>query len=111
MLNWLNRMGEPLFGRLTPDGYALQTSAWASPGQMATRFEVAKAIGSGSAGLFKVDGPQPQERAAFPQLANALYYQAMAKTLGPATVKALDQATSPQEWNSFLLSAPEMMLR
>ena len=111
MLNWLNRMGEPLFGRLTPDGYALQTSAWASPGQMATRFEVAKAIGSGSAGLFKVDGPQPQERAAFPQLANALYYQAMAKTLGPATVKALDQATSPQEWNTFLLSAPEMMLR
>ena len=111
MLNWLSRMGEPLYGRLTPDGYPLGSSAWASPGQMATRFEIAKAIGSGSAGLFKVDGPQGQERAAFPQLANALYYQSMAKTLGPATVQALDQAASPQEWNTFLLSAPEMMLR
>jgi len=111
MLNWLNRMGEPLYGRLTPDGYPMQASAWASPGQMATRFEVAKAIGSGSAGLFKVDGPQPQERAAFPQLSNAVYYQSMARTLAPATLHALDQAVSPQEWNSFLLSAPEMMVR
>jgi uncharacterized protein (DUF1800 family) len=111
MLNWLNRMGEPLYGRLTPDGYPMNSSAWASPGQMATRFEIAKAIGSGSAGLFKVEGPQGQERAAFPQLANALYYQSIAQTLGPATVQALDQATSAQEWNSFLLSAPEMMLR
>jgi hypothetical protein len=78
---------------------------------MATRFEVAKAIGSGSAGLFKTDSPQPQERSAFPQLSNALYYQSIAQTLAPATARALDQAASPQEWNSFLLSAPEMMYR
>jgi uncharacterized protein (DUF1800 family) len=111
MLNWLNRMGEPLYGRVTPDGYALLSSAWDSPGQMATRFEIAKAIGSGSAGLFKTEGPQPQERAAFPQLANALYYQAIAKTLAPATTQALEQASSPQEWNTFLLSSPELMVR
>jgi uncharacterized protein (DUF1800 family) len=111
MLNWLGRMGEPLYGRATPDGYPLIGSAWDSPGQMATRFEIAKAIGSGSAGLFKTDGPQPQERNAFPQLSNALYYQSIARTLAPATAKALDQAASPQEWNSFLLSAPEMMFR
>jgi hypothetical protein len=78
---------------------------------MATRFEVAKAIGSGSAGLFKTEGPPPQERAAFPQLANALYFQSIAKTLTPATIQALDKANSPQEWNTFLLSSPEMMQR
>jgi uncharacterized protein (DUF1800 family) len=111
MLNWINRMGEPLYGRATPDGYALQSTSWASPGQLTTRFEVAKAIGSGSAGLFRTDGPQPQERPAFPQLANALYYQSIVKTLGSATHKALEQATSPQEWNVFLLSSPEMMRR
>ena len=111
MLNWLNRMGEPLYGRVTPDGYPLLGSAWDSAGQMATRFEIARAIGSGSAGLFKTEGPQPQERAAFPQLSNALYFQSIASTLAPATVHALEQANSPQEWNSFLLSAPEMMLR
>jgi uncharacterized protein (DUF1800 family) len=109
MLNWLNRMAEPLYGRQTPDGYPLTESAWASSGQMTTRFEIAKAIGSGSAGLFKTDGPQPQERAAFPQLANALYFQYVQKTLSSSTRQTLDQAGSPQEWNTFLLSSPEMM--
>ena len=111
ILNWLNRMGEPLYGRATPDGYSLQESAWASSGQMTTRFEIAKAIGSGNAGLFKTEGPQPQDRPAFPQLANALYYQAIGKTLSPATKDALDRAGSPQEWNTFLLSSPELMYR
>ncbi|WP_295997233.1 DUF1800 domain-containing protein [Rugamonas sp.] len=111
MLNWLNRMGEPLYGRQTPDGYALTQSAWASPGQMGTRFEIAKAIGSGSAGLFKTDGPQPLEKPAFPQLANALYYQSLQPGLSAATRGALEQAASPQEWNTYLLSSPEMMHR
>ena len=111
MLNWLNRLGEPLYGRATPDGYALQSAAWASPGQLTTRFEVAKAIASGNAGLFRTEGPQAQERPAFPQLANALYYQSIVKTLGPATRQALEQATSQQEWNAFLLSSPELMYR
>ena len=111
ILNWLGRMGEPLYGHQTPDGYALDASSWNSPGQMTTRFEIANAIGSGSAGLFKTEGPQPRERAAFPQLANALYYEAIGKTLGPTTLHALDQAASPQEWNTFLLSSPEFMNR
>jgi hypothetical protein len=100
-----------LYGRATPDGYALQSAAWASPGQLTTRFEVAKAIGSGSAGLFRAEGLQAQDRPAFPQLANALYYQSIRQTLGPATRQALEQATSAQEWNAFLLSSPEMMYR
>jgi hypothetical protein len=104
-------MGEPLYGRQTPDGYPMIEAAWASSGQMTTRFEIAKAIGSGSAGLFKTESPQPQERAAFPQLANALYFQFLQKALSPATRQALDQAASPQEWNTFLLSSPEMMSR
>lgn len=111
MLNWLGRMGEPPYGHQTPDGYPLGASGWASPGQMSTRFEIAKAIGSGSAGLFKTDGPQPQERPAFPLLSNALYYQSIQRTLAPATLRALEQAASPQEWNTFLLASPEMMHR
>lgn len=111
ILHWLNRMGEPLYGHPTPDGYPMNEAAWASPGQLAVRFEIAKAIGSGNAGLFKSDGPQPQERAAFPQLSNALYFQSISKTLSSGTRQALDQASSAQEWNTFLLSSPEMMAR
>ncbi|WP_092268999.1 MULTISPECIES: DUF1800 domain-containing protein [unclassified Duganella] len=111
MLNWLNRMAEPLYGRQTPDGYPLTESGWASPGQMTTRFEIAKAIGGGAAGLFKSEGAQPQEKPAFPQLANALYYQSLKQTLAPATQQALEQAVSPQEWNALFLSSPELMHR
>ncbi|MBT0570016.1 DUF1800 domain-containing protein [Curvibacter sp. CHRR-16] len=111
MINWINRMGEPLYGRVTPDGYPLVASGWDSAGQLATRFEIAKAIGSGSAGLFKTDGPQPTERAAFPQLANALYYRVLQGTLTTSTRTALEQATSPQEWNTLLLASPEFMVR
>jgi len=111
MIGWFNRMGEPLFSRETPDGFALTQAAWASPGQMTTRFEIAKAIGSGSAGLFKTEGPQPLERAAFPQIANALFFSTMQRSLSKTTREALDQANSPQEWNTFLLSSPEFMNR
>jgi len=111
MLNWLNRMGEPLYGRQTPDGYALTEAAWAGPGQMATRFEVARAIGASSAGLFKTDGPAPVEQPAFPQLANGVYYGGRRAALSRGTDAALLQATSQQEWNMVFLSSPEMMDR
>lgn len=111
MAGWLSRLGESPYNRQTPDGYPLTASAWDSSGQMNTRFEIAKAIGSGSAGLFKTDGPHGQDRPAFPQLATPLYYNAMRQTLSPATRQALDQATSPQEWNVFLLASPEFMNR
>ncbi len=111
MINWLNRMAEPLHGRQTPDGYPMTSAAWASPGQMATRFEIAKAIGTGSAGLFRGEAPSTGERPAFPQLSNALFYGSLQPKLSKPTIEALDQANSPQEWNTFLLASPEFMNR
>ncbi len=111
LLNWLNRMAEPLYGRQTPDGYPLTRSAWASPGQMATRFEIAKAIGMGSAGLFRAEGAGMDEVSPTPQLSNVLYREHLAPRLAPPTRAALEQAGSPAEWNVFLLSSPEFMNR
>lgn len=110
MLGWLYRLGQAPYNRQTPDGYPLDESAWAGPGQMTTRFEIARAIGSGSAGLFKVDG-EAKDRPAFPQLANPLYYEGIAPRLTAATQQALAQATSPQEWNTYLLASPDFMHR
>jgi len=110
MVNWLNRMGEAPFNHQTPDGYPLAESAWVGSGQMSMRFEIARAIATGSAGLFKSDGTAPAERPAFPQLASAMYYRGVEGRLAPATRAALDQAVSPQEWNLLLLSSPEFML-
>lgn len=106
---WLNRLGEGLFNHETPDGYALTSTSWNGPGQMMVRFEIARQIGSGSAGLFKPDGPNAVERPAFPQLQNALYFEGLKQTLTPTTQAALNQAISPQDWNTLFLSSPEFM--
>ena len=106
---WLNRMGEGLYNHQTPDGYPMTTASWNGPGQMMVRFEIARQIGSGSAGLFRTDGPNPVDHPAFPLLANALYFNELRQTLTPTTLAALDQAISPQDWNTLFLSSPEFM--
>jgi uncharacterized protein (DUF1800 family) len=110
MLNWLARMGEPLYGHQTPDGYSMLQTAWSSPAQMVTRFEVARAIASGNAGLFKSEGV-PDPRPASLQQANPTYFASLEKTLSASTREALTQAGSVPEWAVFLLSSPEMMHR
>lgn len=111
MVAWLNRMGEGLYNRQTPDGYPLDESAWASSGQMNTRFDIARAIGGGRAGLFKTDEVSATEAPAFPQLSNALFHEHVERTLRPQTMAALGGATSAQEWNVLFLSSPEFMRR
>jgi uncharacterized protein (DUF1800 family) len=111
MQGWLNRMAEGLYNHETPDGYPMTAAAWAGPGQMAVRFEIARQIGQGSAGLFKPDGPGAADQPAFPQLQNALYYAGIDRGLGEPTRAALNQAISPEEWNGLYLSSPEFMRR
>jgi hypothetical protein len=112
MQNWLNRMSEGLYNHETPDGYSMTQAAWSGPGQLAVRFEIARQIGGGSAGLFKSDQPAAKDLPAFPQLQNALYYRAgLDQTLGAPTKAALGQAGSPQDWNTLFLSSPEFMRR
>lgn len=109
ILGWLNRLAEGLYNHQTPDGYPMTAAAWDGPGQMATRFEIARQIGSNAAGLFKAPTPDAVERPAFPQIQNAFYFNVVAHTLSAATRATLDQATSPQEWNTLFLSSPEFM--
>jgi uncharacterized protein (DUF1800 family) len=107
--NWLNRLGQGLFNHETPDGYALTSASWSGPGQMMVRFEIARQIGSGSSGLFKPDGPGAVDLPAFPLIQNALYFNGLKQSLSPTTLAALDQAVSPQDWNTLFLSSPEFM--
>ena len=106
---WLGRLAQGLYNHETPDGYPMNAAAWSGPGQMAMRFEIARQIGSNSAGLFKPPGPDAVDHPAFPQIANALYFTSLQQTLSNATRAALDQAVSPQDWNTLFLSSPEFM--
>jgi uncharacterized protein (DUF1800 family) len=107
VIGWMNRLGEGLYNHQTPDGYPMVAAAWNAPGQMQLRFEIARAIGSNAAGLFKAPVPEAVERPAFPQIANAFYFTTLRPTLREPTRQALDQAVSPQEWNTLFLSSPE----
>ena len=108
ILNWLNRVGEPLFGHETPDGYALTEAAWAGPGQMATRFEIARQIGAGAPQLFKTDDAPPP-RMPPPVLEQTAYYQSLA--LPAATQAAITQGATQADRNMLFLSSPDFMRR
>jgi uncharacterized protein (DUF1800 family) len=113
LLNWLNQMGEPVFGRITPDGWPLDGTSWSGSGQMAARFAVARAIGSGRNRLFVDDASAAagSARPAVPAMDSPLYRNAIAPYLSAATRAALDKAASPQEWNTYLLASPEFNYR
>lgn len=107
MLGWLNRMGQPLYGHETPDGYALTQDAWASAGQMATRFEIARAIGASGAVLFRAGDKAPLEKPPYPPLAASPVVRTEMASLSQATRAALAQASAPPDWNTFFLASPE----
>ena len=111
MQNWLNRLGQGLYNRQTPDGYPSDAAAWTGSGQIAARLDIARALGSNAAGLFKAadDAMAPREQPAFPLLARPLYWQVLRPLLSPNTREALDGAGSPQDWNALYLSSPEFM--
>lgn len=109
--SWIGRLGQSLYSRETPDGYPLEDTAWSGPGQLTGMFEVARQIGSNSAGLFKPASAGAEEQPAFPQLQNALFFASTKARLSPQTKSALAQARSPAEWNTLFLSSPEFMHR
>jgi uncharacterized protein (DUF1800 family) len=126
VINWLARMGQPLYGHETPDGYALTADNWNGPGAMETRFEIAAAVGAGRPSLLVEDrappaqgGPMVQTAAQVahgpqtspPALQNSAYVQALLPSLGPATQDALAKANTPATWNMLFLASPEFMYR
>lgn len=105
-VNWLDKLGEPLYGHQTPDGYPLTQSNWSSPGQMTARFDVARTMGSTTLGLLPMDANGKNN---VPDFKDSKYSALFQTQLSAATQQALAQAKSPQEWNVFFLSSPEFM--
>ncbi|MCC5063363.1 DUF1800 domain-containing protein [Xanthomonas campestris] len=115
MVSWVQQLGEPLFGRITPDGWSLQSQAWTSSGQLARRFEVARTLGSAPVQLFQRDDvPQELSNARKPPITRIdarPAYRWLQPSLSVQTRQALEQARTPQEWNGFLLSSPDFNYR
>ena len=106
--DWLNALGEaPL---RPPDARRLPAheAAWASSGQMSRRFEIARAIGSGNAGLFDPEDGGAATAAGFPQLSTPAVLRGARAVPGRQTrATRCRRARSQQEWNTFLLASPD----
>ncbi len=120
LLGMLARLGEPLYARSTPDGYPIAGGAWDSPGQLTTRFRIARQLGAGAPALFAsappvqvgMGGAQAQRapiRARPCALASSAVFLAAEPALRPATVQALAQVRNRVRWNALWLASPEFM--
>ncbi len=126
MLNWLQRLGQPPYGRQTPDGWPMTEAAWSSAGQMNVRFEVARTIGDPTHALFRIDEKLDDDKAMMmpkpvadrgggtpPRVDNAAWRAAFTPRLSAATRDVLAEAEKGpvDEWNALALSSPEFMRR
>jgi uncharacterized protein (DUF1800 family) len=109
--DWLNLLGEPVFGCQDPNGYPLTAAAWSGSGAMLSRIRIAFALGSARTKLFGAPGSSVAEDVSPPQIANTSYYDATALSLGPATRAALSQANPTERFDMLFLSSPEFMYR
>ena len=111
VVGWLQQLGEPLYGRVTPDGYALTEPAWTSSGQIVKRFEIARAIGGGNAGLFNLEDNSPGPAVGFPMIGSKFFFERIEPALSAKAREALGASASQQEWNTMLLASPDWMQR
>ena len=55
ILDWIGRMGQPIFGRMTPDGYPDKSSEWLSNNDLLARFNFAVALSANKIVGTKID--------------------------------------------------------
>ncbi len=58
VLDAIGRMGQPVFGRITPDGYADRSDQWLSSGAMIARFNFASALATNRIKGTTIDVPK-----------------------------------------------------
>ena len=117
----MGRLGQPLYGRSTPDGYPPDTAYWNGSGQMDSRFQVARqltaiALAQGSS-LSPTSNGSSASAAALPAAESSASRReserktwALLKfTLTPRTQRVLDDMATPRERLTLLLASPEFM--
>jgi uncharacterized protein (DUF1800 family) len=108
---WLVALGQPLFGRTTPDGYPLAGSDWASSGQLVQRFQVARELIAMQGRIFGAEGrDSPLERSPAALLESPAV-RAARDRLGASARAAIASAAQPADALALLLSSPEIMMR
>src|SRR5258706_8011087 len=104
VLDAIGRMGQPVFGRITPDGYADRADQWLSSGAMIARLNFAVAIATNRLKGTKVDVAKllaGVDEAKKDSVAEKLIHLTVSGDLSPGTRAALDK---PVQTESLLIS-------
>ena len=103
LVRWLKALGQPLFGRHTPDGYSLYGRDWQNAGQLTQRFQLAPEMVAVVPHLTteKVSADRVFEQASTQQLLARLSANSQA---------TLAQAHDAKERLALLLASPEFMV-
>jgi uncharacterized protein (DUF1800 family) len=122
VVDWLDQLGEPIYGKPTPEGYPLTAAPWQGTDQIMKRFEVARSIASNSAVLYvseearkaigddrsRINGVYNAARLAHsPNVLAA--YEALRPRLSPGNRPVLERASTLEELGHYLLISPEFM--
>lgn len=127
LLGWLWGMGQPMFGRIPPDGYPDKRESWTGTGTMLERWRVALGIAYNWPKGIKTDlrGQTPGELRSPEQLASFWLERLGAREVSKADViQLLARGSKPKEpleegviaerlpaMVAFILMAPEFQLR
>lgn len=102
LIRWLNELGEPLFGRSTPDGYSLYGKDWISSGQLIQRFDIAKE-------MVTVIPRLTQTRIKPEAILERPSTKALVSSLGERSRSSLAKSTDADDKLALLISSPEFM--
>lgn len=112
LTNSLDRLGQGLYKRVTPDGYPLQKSMWDGSSQLFQRFEVVRFLSTGAARFFQYGKQSDEVKGSVPDLNNDFFEQNIKPHLSETTLGVLNKTGKNQVlWNAMLFSSPEWMNR
>ncbi len=117
LLGVMARLGQPLYGCLTPDGYQNTRAAWLNPDALRLRIGFATALGSGHLPLDRAMSADGEDMTAQPQsaaLPDPIDSAGLLRLLGPAvsakTAAAVSDAPPPLK-AALILGSPDFMTR
>ena len=58
LIDWITKMGQPIFGHITPEGYPDQSDEWLSSGSLLVRFNFANALATNKIKGTKIEIPK-----------------------------------------------------
>ncbi|WP_459618471.1 DUF1800 domain-containing protein [Bordetella sp. 2513F-2] len=103
----LSQMGQPLYGRLTPDGYPLEGESWISTGQLANRMAIAENV----AGIRGGGGTAPGQAKAAGQKVS-MQTEGNMRTSEESKAQSTKDSASPRQKQLFMqLAGPSFMYR